>query len=469
MSPDLKLIEGSVVAPIGYRAGGVFCNIKQIGTGKGSEKGQKPDLALILSEVPAVAAGMFTTNHVKAAPVIVSLKHIKSKTVRAIIANSGNANACTGQQGIRDAQKMCCLTAHAITQTAYSGNLKGIVKNLPIHPSQILVASTGRIGIPLPMDRVEEGIKKITQALGTTPQDAHLAAIAIMTSDTRPKEIAVEFKIRNYTVRIGGICKGAGMIHPQMSPKGQRPPSMPANLCHATMLCFLTTDVSISTVALQRCLTEAVADSFNKITVDGDTSTNDTVAILANGLAGNPTITLADFKGQSGLKHQLAKAFFEALCYVCKELASMIVHDGEGVHRIVLIKVTGAASRKQADAVARTVANSPLVKTSWHGGDPNWGRIMAAIGYSPVKIDPTKIDIGYSHIDSTHILWCVKKGAPTTVPFKQLCKAVQPNEFVIHIDLNSGKYSSHMYAADLTEAYVEFNKGDVSNPESLGG
>jgi glutamate N-acetyltransferase/amino-acid N-acetyltransferase len=228
------------------------------------------------------------------------------------------------------------------------------------------------------------------------------------------------------------------------------------------MLCFITTDAAIEAKVLQTALKEAVANSFNRITVDGDMSTNDTVLVLANGLAGNRNI-----------EHRTSNAelriFQTALNHVCLELAKMIVRDGEGVHRVVTVRVNGAKTIQDADAAARAVANSPLVKTSWHGGDPNWGRIIDAIGYSPATVVEEKIDIGYSVPGGKKILWSLKRGQPTQATFKQLCAAVAPKEFDLHINLNLGKANAVMYAADLTEEYVDFNKGDVTDASSLGG
>ena len=293
-----------------------------------------------------------------------------------------------------------------------------------------------------------------------------------MTSDTRPKQIAVEFKLGGKTVRIGGICKGAGMIQPGMSANGQRPAALSQGGLHATMLCFITTDVAIEAKTLQSALQEAVAQSFNRITVDGDMSTNDTVLVLANGLAGNKNIQHSTFNAQR-------RIFQAALNHVCLELAKMIVRDGEGVHRVVTVRVNGAKTVADADAAARAVANSPLVKTSWHGGDPNWGRIIAALGYSPAKIVEGKVDIGYSSAFASDasarrggrrkILWSLKHGQPTSATFRQLCAAVAPKEFDLHINLNLGAAGAVIYAADLTEAYVDFNKGDVGDPGLLGG
>jgi glutamate N-acetyltransferase/amino-acid N-acetyltransferase len=290
-----------------------------------------------------------------------------------------------------------------------------------------------------------------------------------MTSDTKPKQIAVEFKLGGKTVRIGGICKGAGMIQPGMSATGRRPAAVPL---HATMLCFITTDAAVEAKTLQSALNEAVAQSFNRITVDGDMSTNDTVLILANSLAANPILVgRASSRAGSSVAsphHDLA-TFQSALNHVCLELAKMIVRDGEGVHRIVTVRVSGAKNFTGADAAARAVANSALVKTSWHGGDPNWGRIIDAIGYSAATIAEEKVDIGYSEPGSQKILWSLKRGQPVKISFKKLCSAVAPKEFDLHIHLNLGKAGAVIYAVDLTEAYVDFNKGDVANLTSLGG
>jgi glutamate N-acetyltransferase/amino-acid N-acetyltransferase len=359
MKIKLKSVSGSVVAARGFRASGVFCDIKRLGTGKGSEKGRKRDLALIVSDVPAAVAGMFTTNQVCAAPVKVCVPRVRKGSAQAIVVNSGNANACTGQQGLRDAGEMARFTERA----------------LALPRGSALVGSTGRIGVALPMDQVRAGIIEAAVELGDTVRHADQAAEAILTSDTRPKQAAVEFRLGGKTVRLGGICKGAGMIQPGMSATGRRPA---ASVLHATMLCFITTDAAIAPRPLQTALEHAVARSFNRITVDGDMSTNDTVLVLANGLAKNPLLRTA---GGAGFA-----AFQAALDQVCLELARMIVRDGEGVSRFVTVRLEGARSAAEADAAARAVANSALVKTSWHGGDPNWGRIMDARGYSPAYV-----------------------------------------------------------------------------------
>jgi len=444
MKTKLKLVEGSIVAPQGFLASGVFCDIKRLGTGKGSQKGQKRDLALIVSEVPATVAGMFTTNQVCAAPVKVCVERVKKGLAQAIVVNSGNANACTGKQGMKDARAMTAVLA----------------KELHLPETEVLVGSTGRIGVTMPMANVKRGILHALQTLGNEPAHATEAAEAIMTSDTRPKQIAVEIMLGRKRVRLGGICKGAGMIQPGMSVTGTRPAALPKAGLHATMLGFITMDAVIGAKALQIALEEAVAQSFNRITVDGDMSTNDTVLVLANGLAGNKSLEVGDPQ---------FKIFQAALNHVCLELAKMIVRDGEGVHRVVTVRVNGAKTVKDADAAARAVANSALVKTSWHGGDPNWGRIIDAVGYSAATIVEEKVDIGYSAPGSKQVLWSLKRGQPTKTSFKQLCAAAAPKEFELHINLNLGKAGAVIYAADLTEHYVDFNKGDVSDPTSLGG
>ena len=441
---SFKEISGSIIAPKGFTATGVFCDIKRLGTGKGSQKGKKRDLALIVSETPATVAGMFTTNQVCAAPVKVCVERVKKGTARAVVVNSGNANACTGKQGMADAREMVDFTERAL--------------NLP--KGSVLVGSTGRIGVKMPMDHVRAGIIEAGVELGSTIKHAANTVEAIMTSDTKLKEIAVEFKLGGKTVRIGGICKGAGMIQPGMSSTGARPAALPHGGLHATMLAFITTDAVIDAKTLKAALQEATAQSFNRITVDGDMSTNDTVLVLANGMAGNEQFKIQNSK---------FKIFQAALNHVCLELAKKIVRDGEGVHRVVTVRVNGAKTIQDADAAARAVANSSLVKTSWHGGDPNWGRIIDAIGYSAAKVVEEKVDIGYSAPGGKKILWSLKQGQPTKATFKELCAAAAPKEFELHINLNLGKAGAVMYAADLTEEYVDFNKGDVTDPTTLGG
>jgi glutamate N-acetyltransferase / amino-acid N-acetyltransferase len=441
-STDIKTVPGSICAPHGFKAAAVFCDIKRLGTGKGSEKGRKDDLALVVSDIPSAVAGMFTTNQVCAAPVKISARNAARKFAQAIVVNSGNANACTGARGLADAEEMTELTA----------------QELGIDASQVLVCSTGRIGVPMPMANVKRGISEAASGLSATPASARKAAEAIMTSDTRRKEIAIEFKLGDATVRIGGICKGAGMIQPGMSRTGK---GLAAGL-HATMLGFLTTDAAVRTDYLKDALERAVAQSFNRITVDGDMSTNDTVLILANTRAGNRWLSDRSPRADQEL-------FQRALNFATLELAKMIVRDGEGVTRFITLQVHGARTAADAEAVARAVANSTLVKTSWFGGDPNWGRILCAMGYSPAKVDETKVDVGYSQPGKTKITFALRRGQPTRVALETLGAIVGQPEFDLHIFLNNGRHNCVLYTSDLTEEYVDFNKGNLSDPTSLGG
>ena len=434
-------IAGSVTAPQGFAAAGVFCDIKRLGTGKGSNKGPKRDLALLVSLAPASVAGTFTTNQICAAPVRLCVQRVRLGVARALVVNSGNANACTGERGRLDAEAMAKLAATALN----------------ISPAEVLVASTGRIGVPMPMANVKKGIQQAAaRADSSLPSGSH-AAEAIMTSDTRAKEVAVEFEIGGRTVRLGGICKGAGMIQPGMSQSGAAPALRPL---HATMLCFLTTDAAVEARTLQAALNEAVAKSFNRITVDGDMSTNDTVLVLANGRAGHRPLNARSLE---------LPVFQAALEHVTLELARKIVLDGEGVSRFVTVHVHGARTPAQADIAARAVANSSLVKTSWCGGDPNWGRILCALGYSAAQVVESKVDVGYSLPGSRKILYSLRRGRPTSVAFKALCKITVASAFDLHINLNLGRAAALIYAADLTEDYVDFNKGDVNDPTTLGG
>ncbi len=395
--------------PIGFNAAGVFCGLKKNG---------KNDLAFFYSEKPCDAVGVFTKNLVKAAPIIVSQKNIKNK-ISAIIANSGCANACTGQKGIRDAQKMCKLTA----------------KNLGVKSKNILVASTGVIGQYLPMDKIEYGIKKLNHLIAQSLNHCHLSAVeGIMTTDTFPKIVHKKFHLPSLSsipyplspVSIWGCCKGAGMIHPDL----------------ATMLCFIFTDAAISQKLLKEALSEAVEKSFNRISIDGDTSTNDCVFILANSEAKNKKIVKKD-KGYFIFKNNLEK--------ITIELAKMVVKDGEGATKLVKISVKNAFSENIARKIASTVATSPLVKTAIFGSDANWGRIIAAVGRSGVKIEPDKIDIFFDN------LAVAKSGMAMNFSEKMAKKVLDKKEFTITVDLKSGKSDYYYYTSDLTTDYVKIN------------
>ena len=490
-----KKIPGSICAPLGFKAAAVFCDIKKLGTGKGSEKGKKRDVALIVSDVPAAVAGMFTTNQVCAAPVKLSAQRAAQNFARVIVVNSGNANACTGPRGMLDARRMTEITAKAVAalylsrrsdakedeRRKNSCDPEGFRGRYKIQSNDVLVCSTGRIGVPMPMKNVERGIHECAPLLTRSTRNARDVAEAIMTTDTRRKEIAVEFKIGRSTVRIGGICKGAGMIAPGMNlarsvATGLRPVLTPHAAAtmrgggtahsavatnHATMLAFITTDAAIESDLFKHALAAAVVQSFNRITVDGDMSTNDSVIALANGLARNPRLGNEKAKG--------FKILQDALNFLTLELAKMIVRDGEGVTRFVVLNIRGARSSGDAEAVARAIANSSLVKTSWCGGDPNWGRILCALGYSSARINESLVDVGYSRAGNGPIAYGFRRGQPTNIPFRKLAKITSSTEFDVHVDLHSGRGEFVLYASDLTENYVAFNKGDVNDPTSLGG
>jgi len=396
-------IKGGITAPVGFRAASLYCGIKAANL-------SNPDIALILSDAPAVAAGVFTTNLVKAAPVLVSKAHLSSATTRAIIANSGNANACTGPQGLESSRRTC----------------RAVAKTLGLRDREILVCSTGRIGVQLPIAKIESVIPAFPAQLGS---HSLAAARAIMTSDTFPKEIAVECRIGGKTVRIGGIAKGAGMIDPTM----------------ATMLSFITTDAAIGKAALQKALRASVDQSFNRITVDGDMSTNDTVLALANGRAGNPPLAW-------GASH--FRIFQAALDHVTAALARMIVKDGESVTRFIDLHLTGARTARDARLAARAIANSMLVKCAWYGGDPNWGRIMDALGYSGARILPDRIRIAYNGLPA------VEHGMPASTPVAKLRAIAKKKEFTITVDLALGSSSFRIWTTDLTPGYVDYNKGE---------
>ena len=431
-SKSFKRIEDSICAPRGFKAAAVFCDIKRLGTGKGSEKGQKRDLALIVSDAPAAVAGMFTTNQVCAAPVKLSASRAAKRFARAIVVNSGNANACTGRRGIADAKRM--------TET--------VATALKLNAGDVLVCSTGRIGVLMPMKNVERGIRACAPLLARSARSARQIAEAIMTTDTCRKEVGLELKIGTSTVRIGGICKGAGMIQPGMAAG------------HATMLAFITTDVAIEPKLLKHALRIAVAQSFHRITVDGDMSTNDSVIALANGFARNPRIDKQDSR---------FTVFQAALNIACLELAKMIVRDGEGASRFIALHIHGARNAIEAEAAGRAIANSSLVKVSWCGGDPNWGRILCALGYSKAKVNESLVDIGYAKPGSRKILHAFYRGRPTNLALKTLAKITTASEFELHVNLHLGRADFTIWSSDLTEDYVTFNKGDVNDPATLGG
>jgi glutamate N-acetyltransferase / amino-acid N-acetyltransferase len=404
MEPTFSEIDGGVTAPKGFKAGAVRCGIKE-------GKSEKTDLGLIMSDCPAVAAAAFTTNKIKAAPVRVSAAHLRAPNTRAIIANSGNANACTGSTGIQNAKRMAQAVAY----------------QLGVKERQVLVCSTGRIGRDLPIEKIEGAMPELVAGLSATKSEE--VAKAIMTSDTFHKQIAVELELLDKTVRIGGIAKGAGMINPDM----------------ATMLCFITSDAAIYKRDLQKLISESVEQSFNCITIDGDMSTNDTTICLANGQAGTPLVE-PDTDSYS--------RFADGINFVTRQLARMIVEDGEGVSKFVEVHVKGAATYQDARKAAESVANSALVKCSWAGEDPNWGRVMGAVGESSAKVREEMIDIFYNGVVAA------QHGMASSTPPETLKEVLSNKKFKVTIDLHLGSAEYKVFTSDLTPEYVRFNMSE---------
>lgn len=397
-APEVAL-RGGVTLPLGFRAVGIHCGVKKM----------KKDLALIVSDVPAVGAAVFTQNRVQAAPIVLSKRHFAMrKAFRAIVVNSGNANACTGERGYADACTMADVTAEA----------------LGISPTEVLVASTGVIGEPLPMEKIERGIRTAALLLSETEHES--AAEAIMTTDTFKKVATASFTIEGRTVHIGGIAKGSGMIHPNM----------------ATMLAFITTDAAFERDVFQELLKTTVDRTFNRIVVDGDTSTNDMVVALANGESGVKPL----LPGTQGYKH-----FAQHLETVLKALAIAIVRDGEGATKLVEITVEGARSNTDAVKAAKAVALSPLVKTAIHGEDANWGRIIAAVGYSGIEFEPALCEIT---INGANIL-CKNYIVPLS---NQEANRSLKGDFVdLRVSLHCGEGRATVWTCDFSEQYVVIN------------
>jgi glutamate N-acetyltransferase/amino-acid N-acetyltransferase len=388
-------------------ANDIVQGFKASASAAGIKKDGGLDMALIFSERAAASAGVFTTNRVKAAPVILSQENIQKGTVRAIIANSGNANACTGKVGLDNALREAELVA----------------EELGIKADEVLVASTGVIGTPLPMDRIERAVPELVKHL--LPEGLPDAAKAIMTTDSFSKMSQFEGEAGGKPYRILGIAKGAGMIMPNM----------------ATMLCIVLSDIHIDPIDLSKSVSSAVKSTFNRISVDGDTSTNDMVLALANGMAGNERLTSDDYE-----------RFHMGLTHVMGALATMIVRDGEGATKVVYVKVKGAASHEDAEKAARTVANSYLVKTAFYGQDPNWGRIMAALGRSNISMHEQDVHIWVEGIQ------IVKKGLAVGDDVEeQASKCMAQKEFSVTIDLRQGEHEDQVVTCDLTPEYISIN------------
>ncbi|HPN37494.1 MAG TPA: bifunctional glutamate N-acetyltransferase/amino-acid acetyltransferase ArgJ [Melioribacteraceae bacterium] len=395
----INFIEnGSITTTPGFKAAGIFAGIKR----------KRKDLALIYSPRPCNVAGTFTINKVKAAPLLLSQEVIKQNgKVKAILVNSGNANACTGEEGYNDvvlSQKYCA-------------------KLLNINPNEVLVSSTGVIGQRMPMETLLSGIDKIVTEV--TEDGGINAAEAIMTTDKIQKNFAVTTKINNSIITIGAICKGSGMIMPNM----------------ATMLAFITTDVKIENELLKKLLVKAVNNTFNKISVDGETSTNDMVVIMANGLS-NIEIKENDYS---------IGAFYDALFLLCTEMAKTIAKDGEGATKLITVNITGADTQKDADLAGKSIANSSLVKTAIYGNDANWGRIMSSLGMSGAEVKPEKVSV---YFDNLPILL---PGYKVVLDEEKAFKCLNKNEVLINVNLNGGNYSSTWFTCDFTENYIKIN------------
>lgn len=396
----MKQIDGGITAVPGLKATGVHAGLKP-----DNEK----DVALIAADIPAVAAGVFTKNRVCAPVVLVCRENISDGRAQAIVVNSKNANACTGEVGMENARQMASLVG----------------ESLGIDPSLVLVASTGVIGQQLPMDKISHGIRLAAPAL--EPDGGHDAALAIMTTDTIPKEIAVEFEVGGKTARIGGMTKGAGMIAPNL----------------ATMLAFLATDVNIASEPLQQALRESAAKSFNRMTIDTDSSTNDTVLIMATGTAGNPEI--------SHTTGDAYEAFREGLDFACIELAKKIARDGEGATKLVEVVVNGAKDEVEGEMAARAIAESPLVKTAVFGTDANWGRIMMAAGKSGAEFDPYQVNVWLSGYQ------LVKDGMDAGFDEDKATELFSEDTVTITVDLNAGDASVTMWTCDYSHDYISIN------------
>ena len=401
---DIKYIDGGVTAPNGFLASGIYCGLKKSNLQK--------DLALIYSEVPAVAAGMYTKNKVKGAPIYITKEHLTNKKAQAIIINSGNANTCNGDDGLNKAKKMASLQA----------------KELQLKTDDVLVASTGVIGVPLNIDAIKDGIPLLTEKLSKQGFDD--ASSAIMTTDTFKKQLALKFYIGDKKITIGSMAKGSGMIEPNMG----------------TMLSFITTDLSISPQLLHEALKCSVKLTYNRVSVDGDTSTNDMILILANGLAENPTITEKDENYDS---------FLKVLTELNTIMAKNIAKDGEGATKLLECQIIGANTEDDAVVLGKSVINSSLVKTAMFGSDANWGRILCALGYTTIDFDPEKVDVSFES-PAGSIKVCE---AGSSLPFDEdmAKKVLSENEIIIKVNLFLGDYSAYVWGCDLSYEYVKIN------------
>ena len=403
---EITFIAGGATAAQGFSATGEHMGIRRNRT--------RRDVALIVSEVPANAACVYTQNLVKGAPILVTQKHVENGIAQAVICNSGNANTCNAN-GVEIAEGMCAL----------------VEKYIGVKAEDVIVASTGVIGQPMTLEPFEKNFGKLADSLEDTPAGGTRAAEAIMTTDTVSKEVAVRFPLGGKMCKLGGISKGSGMIAPNM----------------ATMLCFLTTDAAISPVALKRALTTVTADTFNMLSIDGDTSTNDMVSILANGMAGNTPI-----ESCMGADYE---AFVAALYKVCEKLCAIMAKDGEGATKLLVCEVTGAKSTAAAKLVAKAVIKSTLLKAAIFGADTNWGRVLCAIGYAGADVDVTKVDVNFR--SNRGLIPVCRGGAGVAFSEETAKEILMDDEITVQVALNSGSATAKAWGCDLTYDYVKIN------------
>ena len=402
---EIKRVEGGVTYPAGFRASGIHCGLRK--------NKNKKDLALIVADDLCSAAAIYTTNKVYGAPITVCREHLKDGKARAVIVNSGNANTCN-PDGVEKANAMC----------------KALAENLGISENDVVVASTGVIGAPLPLEPIVNGIPKLIEELDYTPEAGYCAAAAIMTTDTRLKQIALEFTVDGKKVRLGGMAKGSGMISPNM----------------ATMLSFITTDVEIDASLLQPLLKEVADKTFNMISVDGDTSTNDTLCILASGKSG-VSVTSTD--------SEVYAMFAEALEYICRYLAKKMASDGEGATKLLECRIRNCDDYQKARVLAKSVINSPLVKTAMYGADANWGRILCALGYAGVEFNPNLVEVNF--ISNAGEINVCKNGGSVIVDEDRAKEILLEDSIIIDVDMHEGTETAIGYGCDLSYEYVRIN------------
>lgn len=405
MENKFKRVEGGVTYPQGFKAAGIHCGLRK--------NKNKKDLALIVSDVECSAAAIYTTNKVYGAPITVTREHLKDGKARAVIVNSGNANTCN-PDGVDKANAMC----------------EALAKELGIKASDVVVASTGVIGAPLPLEPIVAGIPELIASADYTPEAGYCAAAAIMTTDTRLKQIAIEYTVGDKTVKLGGMAKGSGMISPNM----------------ATMLSFVTTDAAVDSDILQRMLKEAADRTFNMISVDGDTSTNDTLCVMANGMSG---VSITDESSEEAIM------FYDALEYICRYLARKMASDGEGATKLLECRIRGCDDYQNARVLAKSVINSPLVKTAMYGADANWGRILCALGYAGVEFDPSKVEVNF--ISNAGEINVCKNGGSVIVDEDRAKEILLEDSIIIDVDMHDGDDVATAYGCDLSYEYVRIN------------